>query len=667
MSNLPLRVYYFKGARCAFGMLLIFLFWSPNGVAIDLNIQTAAEYAQLLDGIRAAEYTRQNFIETNANPRAIVATVGLWAFAERNPQATSEQLFAFVNAYDDSLSGQIPGDIDLTSFGSVLSAVGGAVVGSNGTLQGMDTRVIDRVLDLLGISLPGLFDATESEKRMSQFDLASVQRLIQRRETMDALTAVLAGVTPDGQRPNRLDRVAAAYLTAQGLAPLLGSVNPGQTEINAAIQALPSYSEFEAIRNTPGAHQSLEQQNFDSISEIQLQAEDLLQSIGTPEANTGQFLDALSLSLAAADPNDPNHAAAVADLEARRQAIIDRSRATARQRSSVFARTLLLQQSSFDDVRSVAANTRSFAALQLQTNNTLAVVEQSVNIAGSLVGVVAGFKSGDPWGAVQSITDVVTGAFGLASLFDTGPSPEEQIFDQIVELREQVQDMSVQLNGRFDVVDRKLNQLFGVMTDSFAEIGDAIGTVQGTLDGVANSIARQRGALNRIEDALFGFAQAGFLFELTLQTNSVLNYFNTNGISLPYSGGSASFVEGSNFFFTYATQAATNALFAGALDDEPITVSLDNASDVLNDSETAIARYMNDLRRLPTDLTTSSGAVVGQLSNDRIAAPAPWSQAAAAYVQLARENPWYFNFQYPDCASNVSLMFKSYGALTVFE
>lgn len=647
MPKLPLRVHHFKRARCAFGMLLIFLFWSPHGVANDLNIQTEADYQQMLDGVRAAEYSRQNYLESETNPRAIIATVGVWVFAERNPQATPEQLSAFLSAYDSALSSQITGDPDLSSFGSVLSAVGGAFVSSDGVLIGTDTRVGSGLIERLGVSLPGLFNYEQSQQRMSQFDLASVQRLIQRRETMDALTAILAGVTPGGERPERLGQIAAAYLTAQGLAPQLGSVDSSKPEINQGLANLPTYTEFLAIRDTPGQHLLLEQANFSAIDQIQSQGELLLQNIGTPEPDLGQFLDALSLSLAASDPGDPNHAAAVAELEARRQAIIASSRSTAAQRAGVFARTLLLQQSSFDDVRAIATHSRSYAALQLQTNNSLAIAEQSFGIAGSLLGVVAGFKSGDPWGAVQSITDVITGAFGLASLFGpTGPSAEEQIFDQIVELRQQVEDMRVQLNGRFDIVDQKLNQLFSTMSNSFADIGFQIGDIQGSLDEVAVAIAQQRSALDRIENALFGFANDVFLSELSARTNGVLNYFNNNGISLPYSGAQSSFIDGADYFFTFATSTAKNSTFAGTPEGTDLAVSLDNAATTLNDGETAIARYINDLRRLPEQLSASDGSPVGALSNIRIAAPSPWSQAAAAYLQLARENPWYFNYRY---------------------
>lgn len=633
-----------RRAQACLLLALLFLYWAMPAAAITLDVQNAAEYAALTDAVRGAEYARQAYLEGNGNPRALVAIVGLWEFAERNPLATPEQLAAFVSEYDAALALRVPGDANLQSFGSVLTAVSAVRLPSDGVLQGTDTRVGQRALELLGVMLPGLDNYEQSRLRMSRFDLASVRRLIQRSETVDALTGTLAGVAPNGQRIAGLAQTAADYLTSQGFAPQLGQVDPAQVEINAGLADLPSYTEFVAIRDTLGAHTGLEQAVFSDIDSIQLEGMRLLNEIGTPEVQLDQFVDSLSLTLAAADPDDPDHDAALADLEARRAAIVQSIRNTAAQRASAFARTLLLQQSNFAEVRAIATTTRSFTALQLQTNNDLAVAQQGVQIGGSIIGIVAGFATDDPWGAVQSVTDVVTGALGLAELLGDGPpSPEQQIFDQIVELRQQVEDLRVQLNGRFDVVDSKLDQIFGTMTAGFAEIGDQIGDLQADVDALSASIAETRSSLDRIEDALFGFAQEILLAELSQQTNLVLNYRNNTGADLAYSNSTPSFVASASFFHTFATSTAKGASFAGTPDDQPMVLTLDNAAAVLGG--TALARRLNDLRRIPAGLVTSDGTPVnGPITPSRVAAPAPWAQAAAAYAQLARESPWYFAF-----------------------
>ena len=634
---------------------MMFILFAPSLVigasparAMDLNIQTEAHYEQLKSGIRAAEYTRQNYLESTDNPRAIVATVGLWAFAERNPQATPEQLFAYVTDLDSALAASVIGDPELTGFGSIITAAKAARVASDGALAGMDTRINRRLLELLGLDLPGVSNFQQSRQRMTRFDIASVQRLIQRRETMDALTAVLAGVTPDGRRPQQLGPVAAAYLTAQGLDPRLGSIDPNETEINAGLSNLPSFAEFIAIRDTPGEHVLLEQQTFEDIDRIQQQGTQLLESIGTPEPRLGLFLDSASLFVAANDPSDPNHAAAVAELEARRQALIESNRETATERAAVFARTLILQQSSFESVRAIATTARDYTSIQLQTNNTLATVTQSIELGGAVIGFVAAVYTGDAWGAAQSATDVITKSIGLADtlgIIESPPSIEEQMFDQLVELRVQVEDMRIQLNQRFDVVDTKLNQLYSTMTQSFQAIGFQIGDLQEDVEELSAAIAESRSALDRIEDALFGFAQEILLADLSQETNIVLNYFDNNGIALPYAGGTPSFVASSSFFYTFSTTTAKGQSFAGTPDDQPVAVTLENAADTLGSGDIAIARRLNDLRRVPDGLLDGDGAPIGPLVSGRVAAPAPWAQGAAAFLQLAEENPWYFNYQ----------------------
>jgi hypothetical protein len=612
--------------------------------AIDFDVHDEADYTVLMEAVRGAEYTRQRYLEGSGNPRVLVSVVGLWVYADCNPLATPQQLAAFLAAYDAQLATMLSGDPKLSSYGSALAAIGSLRLSSSGELEGTDTRVGDRVIELLGIELPGLETYEQSRLRMSRFDQASVRRLAHRSETSDALTAVLAGIAADGNRIGGLAQTAATYLTAQGYAPMLGQIDPTQTEINAGLANLPSYAEFVALRDDPNQAAIVEAGVFADIDAIQIEGMRLLNDIGTPQADLDLFADSLSRTLAAADPEDPDHDAALADIEARRAAIVQSIRNTAAERARVFARTMLLQQSAFAETRSVATIARSFAGLQLQTNNDLAIAQQGVELGGSLIGIAAGLYNDDPWGAVQSLTNLVGSAIGLADLLGDGPpSPEQQIFDQIIELRQQVEDMRVQLNSRFDVVDARLDQIFSTMTTGFAALGSQIGDLQESVDALTSSIAEARSSLDRIEDALFGFAQEILLADLSVQTNLVLNYRDNTGADLEYANSTPSFVGSASFFHTFATSTAKGASFAGTPDEQPMVLTLDNAAATLG--ETALARRLNDLRRVPTGLMTSAGVPVsGPITVGRVAAPAPWSQAAAAYAQLARESPWYFAF-----------------------
>lgn len=621
-----------------FGSLLSVAAWAGPARAADVPVENEADYQVLLDAIRAAEYTRQGYLEEEANPRMVAAIAGLWAFAERNPLATPEQLGAFAAAYDAALSQVVPGDERLSSAGSVLTALNGARVASDGVLAGADTRVGRRAMELLGVSLPGLESFERSQLRMARFDLGSVQRWINRSETADALTGVLAGVDPAGERVDGLAAAAAAYLESLGYTPMLGMVDPTRVEVNAGLAGLPDYAGFVAIRDDPGAHATLEAEVFGAIEDIQTDAEDRLAAIGTATIPDDLGLNSVAIFEAAADPDHPDHAAALQFLEDRRQAVVDSIRQTSDDRAAVFARTMLLRQSAYPDVVYAAENARSFAGMQLQVNNELAVAQQSLAIVGSLGELGAAYATGNVFAGVTATANLVSGVLGLADLLGDGPpSVDQQIFDQITALRQQVEDLRVQMNARFDIVDAKLDAIYDTMITAFGLLQDGINTLMA-------DIASVRSSLDRIEAALFGFAQNLLLVDLTAQTDAVLDYRAKTGFDLAYADQTPSFVGGASGLTTFATFTAQTSAFAGPDNNAPMSLTLDNAADLLS-GDAVVSRLLNDFRRVPPGLVATDGTpVLGPIISGRAAAPAPWSQAAAAYAQLSRESPWYFAY-----------------------
>ncbi|MCR9074531.1 MAG: Ig-like domain-containing protein [bacterium] len=628
-----------NASRWGMLILLPIMILSSIAPAADIPVETEGDYQRLLDAIRATEYTRQGYLEENANPRMVAAVSGLWAFSDRNPFATPEQLSAFVAAYDDALAQIVPGDERLISPGSLLTAVNAARVASEGVLSGTDTRVSADAMRHIGIALPGLESFEQSQNRMARFDVGSVQRWINRSQTADILTALLAGVSPSGERVVGLETTTADYLESMGFTPMLGMVDPDQPEVNAGLTGLPDFAGFIAIRDVAGAHVGLETEVFSRIEDIQLDAEARLDAIGNAEIPTDMGLNSIDLFAAAADPDHPDHADAVAQLEARRQAVVDSIRETTDDRAAVFARTMLLQQSSYPDVQYVAENTRSFAGLQLQVNNDLAVAQQSLGIVGSLAGLGGSIATGNVYGGVASTASLISGVLGLVDLLGDGPpSADQQIFDQIAGLRQQVEDLRVQMNARFDIVDAKLDTIFDTMVAAFDRLQDGIDTLIADITSV-------RSSLDRIEAALYGFAQNLLLVDLTTQTDSILDYRTKTGFDLAYADQSPSFVGGASGFTTFATFTAQTSSFAGPENNQSMILTLDNAADVLSGPDDVVSRLLNDFRRVPPGLVTVDGVpVTGPIITGRAAAPAPWSQAAAAYAQLARENPWYFAY-----------------------
>ena len=637
-DNVPRNV--FRAALAVVVGVLVTLTSTP-AEATDIPVESEADYQLMLDAIRAAEYTRQNYLEGQPNPRAIAAIAGLWAYAEANPLATPEQLAGFIVAYDADLALVVPGDDRLARTGSLLSGLIATRIEPAGILAGTDTRVGRGAIELLGIDLPGLDGFQESRIRMTRYDLASVQAWINRAETADALTAVLAGVNPSGIRVDGLSEAGVDYLTNLGLSPMFGSVDPTQVEVNAGLEGLPDYQSFLEIRDVEGAHIGLENEVFMCLDEIEAESALALDAIGVAEVQPDLALNSIRLFAAANDPEDPDHDAALAQLEARRQAVIDGIRATSDDRAAIFARTLILQQSSYPGVEAVADVTRSFAGLQIQANNGAVIAQHSLQIVGSLAGLGAAYATGNVFAGVSSTASLVSGVIGLASALDSdGESGEEQVYDDMVALRMQVEDLRVQMNARFDLVDQKLDTIFETMIGGFGALGDQIGDLQEDVDDIAANIAEARTTLDRIEAALFGFAEDALLLPLSLQADLVLDYRNDAGVDLFYQNETPSFVDSASFFYTYATTTSKSTVFAGPTTQQ---LTLQNAESTL--SAQPIARSLNDLRRIPGGLFTTDGSpVVGPITTARVGAPAPWSQAAASYMQLAQESPWYFAF-----------------------
>ncbi|HCT45396.1 MAG TPA: hypothetical protein DF699_09305, partial [Phycisphaerales bacterium] len=131
---------------------------------------------------------------------------------------------------------------------------------------------------------------------------------------------------------------------------------------------------------------------------------------------------------------------------------------------------------------------------------------------------------------------LVSGVLGLVDLLGDGPpSADQQIFDQIAGLRQQVEDLRVQMNARFDIVDAKLDTIFETMVFAFDRIQDGIDTLIADITSV-------RSSLDRIEAALYGFAQNLLLVDLTSLTDAILDYRTKTGFDLAYADQSPSFV-----------------------------------------------------------------------------------------------------------------------------
>lgn len=614
--------------------ILVVCIASCSAIAIDLDVQDDDDYARLIDAMRAAEYVRSDVIVTqNPKPRVYATLAATMAYTERNPLASDEQVEAFLVAFDTALSVYAEGDPDLNGKANFYSALRFAIV-KDPMLVGTDTSVGEQALGLLGIVIPNPDGFESIQRRMVRYELALARPLDYRNEVFDLLVTAFYGVDLNGAERTGLSGVLDVFFADEGFDPALGSVRADMTRVNAGLAILPSdYAGYQLAISEGDENMALRDAVTAQLDTVRAQIDSIVGS--DPLTDDGSLDDALANAPGIAQSvdlamNDPAYVQQVLDdLRAELEA-------TAEARAAASAATFLMLQSDFADIEAYATYTRDYSELALETNDTLAYVQSGVSIAGNLAIGVAAVYTGNPFVAASAFLNVATESIGLIDDLTGPPSVEQQTFDQVVALRQQVEEMRQEMNERFDRIDRQLNVMYTTMITGFNQIGDQIGDLQGDIESIARDMAVVRSQLRRLEAALYGVAQDVLLSNLTNETNVVLDYRDENGIDLPYSGGSPDFITASESFFTYATLTALSEAFAGSRSNPTVTVS--NAEQYIGDGP--VSGYLNDLVVLPTALGVPS------LSGVNIVGLEPWSQAASAYAQLARENPWYFAYRY---------------------
>lgn len=607
---------------------------SAPASAIDLGIENDAEYAQLISAMRAAEYVRSDVIVAqNPKPRVYAVLAGVMAYSERNPNASEAQIGAYIASMDAAVQMYAPMDPDLNEPAAFYAALRFAIV-DEPELAGTDTAVGKRALALLGVTVPDPDGFESIQRRMVRYELALARPLDYRNELFDLLVSGFFGVDPAGNERATLPAMLDAYFEAQGFDPELGGVRDDRANVNAGLAILPAdYAGYELAISMGDENIALRDAVNAELESVRVHIDGI---VGTnPMADDGSLDFALASAPGLAESvdlamNDPAYVQQVFDdLRASLEA-------TAQARAAASAASYLMLQSDFAEIEEYATYTRDYSSISLQTSDDLSTIQSGVSIAGNLAIGIAGFYTGDPLTAAGGFLSAVTEAIGLAGVLNAGPSVDEQIFDQVVALRMQVEQMRQEMNERFDRIDRQLNIMYSTIISGFNAIGDQIGDLQSDVDAISRDLAVARSQLRRLEAALYGVVQDILLTDLTNETNVVLDYRDENGIDLPYSGGSPDFITASESFFTYATLTSLSEAFVGSRSNP--TVTIDNAEEYIGDGP--VSAYLNDLAVLPQSLGLPA------LAASDLPGIEPWSQAASAYAQLARENPWYFAYRY---------------------
>jgi hypothetical protein len=296
------------------------------------------------------------------------------------------------------------------------------------------------------------------------------------------------------------------------------------------------------------------------------------------------------------------------------------------------------------------AKLASASAAVLVQSALLPVNEQSaqnqnkkeiVEAAGSGVELGAGIGlmcAGDPAG----IESVMSGGLDVFNLFGGGQPAQDMIGNQLQNIQTTMNDLSQNVNYRFDRVDQSLTTIFSTMNDQFSKINTTLGTLNGNVYDIRNSLVTVQSSLDRIEAENFASFSAAQQDQIVGPIDNDLlyavQYPSTRGpfpeVGFGSAGGGYEADEG--LFYKYALNDANDAI------SSPSSFLDLSAADLQQQlAARPLDANLNYLQQFLTD--TLGVTTVGTPGNPfYLSNPQEWFIAAYAYLQLAGENPMYF-------------------------
>ncbi len=604
---------------------------SANPINTDFQVTDEISYLKFRDAVFASQYVRYDYA-MDQNPRVVIAAAGLMAFATQNPDADATRLSTFVDAFDAALSGYAPGDPDLNRSTNLLPAMRYTTpISGHPELEGTDTRVGERITGVLGLDVPEIESYDNLLTRVAAYERARVTSFANRDEWLSLLMAGFAGVDLDGNANAHLSTSLRAYLESQGFEPVLDGIDDErfaavESALNASLPA--DYAAYAALLSQSIETSALWGNLNNSFTDVALATQQRIDELNTAlSMEESIYQDML-------DAQDPAEMQQLAD--AYRQQLDE----VAQYRAIIDANAMMLLQSADPDVRDLAQQALSFGGTQLQTNETIAGINAGVQYASALTTFGFGIATGSPADAITGLADVVLSSIELGEVLggSSVPSADEQIFDQLVEMRDQLEDVRVQMNQRFDRIEVQLNTIYDALAVGFNELGNSIFDLNVDVQALRTEIMSQQAQLERIEQQLWGMADDLFRDDLAELVDGIVAYRDRRGVDLPYEDGATNFADEIIDLFTKATFTASIPTYAG---NNGESLSLLDTSDL---EQNPLGRSINDLRVFPTDSSYLNQPL--PLYPSRVVAPGPWAQASSAYVQVAQESPWYFAYMY---------------------
>lgn len=567
--------------------------------APQINIDSQQEYARLRQASTAGQVVLTDLARTPNNRIPAVLTGILFA-AERNPDASMQQLISFMYAFDSALSHPSdasladPRDPDLLIPINLLTRVRFGI--REAAQPGLRA---DFGLDIL--QALGLQDETRTQQafQLAEFIGNQAVDLINSSELPVVLSYGFLGLDSSGKPNNLVPVLFAQYLRSNGIEPFPSEavLQSHYPFIQAALDGLPP--DAQALQqDKQNGFTGIKQNVYDQIDALLAKMSDDLGHLQGIDARQRQdYLNAF-LNPPVEDVNLAREKR-LADIEYFNQA-----------RAGMNIPLTIAGLSGDPSVTGEVAKGAQTAKTIAEGLSFLAVAFEDAKKSNILRG----------GGGVFMIVSTI------AALADDTPTTEEIILQQIIEMRQQIDLLRSEMNARFDAIDSSLDAIFALLGNTQLQIQD-----------IQADLFRLTSNLNKLQQNMYGALQDGFQQPFVQAINNGVGYRQRTGFDLPYLGAE-SYNSFENTFYSNAVNNAMDRLYAGPLDSEPIGLTFLNAADTLPNSD--FGSNVNNLRRFPAD--PLAAFLPYPLYPVRVANPTVWELSANAYAQLARENPWYF-------------------------
>lgn len=260
----------------------------------------------------------------------------------------------------------------------------------------------------------------------------------------------------------------------------------------------------------------------------------------------------------------------------------------------------------------------------------IAVARTGVELVQVAANVAKGLTSLVSAGAMAATGNFIGAAVALIGVFlGNGPTPEEQILEEVKKLREDMRDLHLDMVGRFDRIDKALDRIY---TDVMAQLdkidianrrlNDKVGRVLATLED-------QRAALSRVERNLsdyFQAAQRGDLLQLMDEALLRPQLSKTPTMT------KSDYQKFEAAFFNWAVQRSSDQIElprGRPTDDRSLLASLGGPGQEADDLALVLQAVRD--RGWPDAGAASAGQPISN--------PDTWSLASDAYSQLVSEWP----------------------------